>query len=131
MPSSTLRILVIEDNAALARLFADMFGIMGCSTATALNADAGLDSAKTFVPDVVFCDLRLPGPKDGCDFARSLRAEPAFAHVPLIAITGSTDAADFERARWAGFDRVFAKPFKFREIQELMHGLKQRKEGAA
>lgn len=125
--SSPLRVLIIEDNADLAQLFADMFSIMGCATNIALNADAGLANARQYAPDLVFSDLRLPGAKDGCDFACELRAEPGFERVPLIAITGSTDSADFDRARKAGFDRIFVKPFKFREIQELVRGLQDRK----
>src|SRR3712207_6415182 len=116
--SAPLRVLIVEDHADLARLFADLFAIMGCVTDVALDVEGGIANARQYLPDLVFCDLRLPGGKDGCDFARELRADPDFPQIPLIAITGSTDASDFERAGRAGFDQVFAKPFKFREIQE-------------
>jgi CheY-like chemotaxis protein len=124
---TAFRILVIEDNADLAKLFADMFGIMGCASEVALNAESGSEATIRSRPDLVFCDLHLPGSKDGFDFARDLRNDPSFAQVPLIAITGATESGVFERARKAGFDHIFAKPFKFREIEELIRRLQKDK----
>jgi CheY-like chemotaxis protein len=118
-----LRVLVIEDNPDLATLFSDIFKVLGCITDVALNAKTGLESALDNRPDLVFCDLRLPGEKDGCDFARDFRAETHFAHVPLIAVTGSGEEEDFVRARAAGFDQIFSKPFKFSEIQKVVQDL--------
>lgn len=123
---SALKVLVIEDNRDLAKLFCDLLEVMGCVTEVALNAKSGLDRAKKRAPDIVFCDLGLPGEKDGFDFAHDLRSTPELAHIPLIAVTGHSSDEDRRRASAAGFDRVFAKPIKFAEIQEVLNAFQLR-----
>jgi DNA-binding response OmpR family regulator len=54
--------------------------------------------------------------------ARRLRAESAFNHVPLIAISGFSAEADKKRARLAGFDRYFVKPVAFQMLHEVLAG---------
>jgi CheY-like chemotaxis protein len=126
LPAFQLRVLVIEDNQDLARLFCDLLEVMGCETEMAFNAKSGIASARRVVPDLVFCDLRLPGEKNGFDVAQELRADPAFSRMQLIAVTGYSDADGQRRALDAGFDRVFAKPVKFAEIQEVLTDFQQR-----
>lgn len=126
LPAFQLRVLVIEDNQDLARLFCDLLEVMGCETEMAFNAKSGIASARRVVPDLVFCDLRLPGEKNGFDVAKELRADPAFSRMQLIAVTGYSDADEQRRALEAGFDRVFAKPVKFAEIQEVLKDFQQR-----
>ena len=118
--SRPLHVLVIEDNQDLAKLFCDLLEVMGCSTAVALNGRSGLESARTVAPDLVFCDLRLPGEKDGFAVARELRADPVLGSMPLIAVTGLSAAQESARALAVGFDKVFEKPIKFAQIQELL-----------
>ncbi len=65
-----MRVLVIEDNQDLAKLFCDLLEVMGCMTYSAHSARSGLECARKEVPDLVFCDLRLPGEKSGFDVAR-------------------------------------------------------------
>jgi CheY-like chemotaxis protein len=115
-----MRVLVIEDNQDLAKLFCDLLEVMGCITEVALNGRSGLDGAKRFAPDLVFCDLRLPGEKDGFAVAQELRNDRDFAKVPLIAVTGLTGPDEYHRAISAGFDQVFEKPIKFAQIQQLL-----------
>lgn len=120
LPAFQMRVLVIEDNQDLAKLFCDLLEVMGCSTEVAFNARSGLEVAKKNLPDLIFCDLRLPGEKNGFDFARELRTDDGFAHTPLIAVTGYSGAEERSRAMESGFDRVFAKPIKFAEIQDVL-----------
>lgn len=120
LPAFQMRVLVIEDNQDLARLFCDLLQVMGCLTEVAFSGRSGLEVARRTKPDLVFCDLRLPGEKNGLDVARELRADPGFAGTPLIAVTGYVDPEEKKRALDAGFDRVFAKPIKFGEIQEVL-----------
>lgn len=124
-PALQMRVLVIEDNQDLAKLFHDLLEVMGCDTEVAFNARAGLDSIRKSTPDIVFCDLRLPGEKNGFDVATELRANGDLARIPLIAITGSDDAGEHRRALDAGFNHVFEKPVKFAEIQEVLKSYKK------
>lgn len=126
LPALQMRVLVIEDNQDLAKLFQDLLEVMGCDAEVAFNARAGLDSIRKSAPDIVFCDLRLPGEKNGFDVAAELRANDDFARLPLIAVTGSDDAVEHRRALDAGFNHVFEKPVKFAEIQEVLKGYQKR-----
>jgi CheY-like chemotaxis protein len=126
LPAFQMRVLVIEDNQDLARLFCDLLEVMGCETEVAFNARTGVERARRVQPDIVFCDLRLPGEKNGFDVAQELRSDEAFARLPLIAVTGYSDVDEQRRAREAGFDRVFAKPIKFAEIQEVLKDYQKR-----
>jgi CheY-like chemotaxis protein len=121
-----MRVLVIEDNQDLAKLFCDLLEVMGCQTGVAFNAQSGLESAKRTMPDLIFCDLRLPGEKNGMDLAVELRANHAFDDVPLIAVTGYSDADEDRRALDAGFDKIFPKPIKFAQIQEVLNQYRNR-----
>jgi CheY-like chemotaxis protein len=125
--SIAFHVLIVEDNSDLAKLFSDLFGVMGCTTDIALNAKSGFEKAQQHPPDLVFSDLRLPGDKNGFDLAQDFRADKALAATPLVAVTGSCEAEDFERAEKAGFDRIFTKPFKFAEIHKLLRDLQEKK----
>ena len=124
-------VLIVEDNSDLAKLFSDLFGVMGCTTDIALNAKAGFEKALKTPPDLVFSDLRLPGDKNGFDLAKDFRADKNLSATPLVAVTGSCEAEDFERAEQAGFDRIFTKPFKFAEIHKLLKDLQEKKAQAS
>jgi CheY-like chemotaxis protein len=126
MPAFQMRVLVIEDNQDLARLFCDLLEVMGCETEVAFNARTGVASARRMKPDIVFCDLRLPGERNGFDVAAELRSDEASANLPLIAVTGYSDVDEHRRALDAGFDRVFAKPIKFAEIQHVLKDYQKR-----
>lgn len=116
----SMRALVIEDNADFSRLFRDMLQIMGCVVEVAPNAESGLEAAKKSMPDIVFCDISLPGKMDGFQFASSVRADESLSRVPLIAVSGRTGEEDRQRAVAAGFDRVFPKPVKFVDVSKAL-----------
>jgi|GEM_PF-581279 len=115
-----MRALVIEDNADFSRLFRDMLQIMGCVVDVVPNAEAGLDAAKKTTPDIVFCDISLPGKMDGFEFASSIRSDEELSYVPLIAVSGRTGEEDRQRAIAAGFDRIFPKPVKFVDVSKAL-----------
>jgi CheY-like chemotaxis protein len=119
------RVLVIEDNRDFSILFSDMLKIMGCETEVSYTAEAGLDYAKRARPDMIFCDLSLPGNMDGFDFAAAVRLMPELQHIPLIAVSGRTAAEDQERALAAGFHRVFPKPVKFGHVSKALEEFSQ------
>ena len=120
MPKPPVRVLIVEDNHHLAQLFADLLEVLGCSSEVTLSARSGLDAARKSRPDLIFCDLRLPGEIDGFGFAREFRAMSASPFVPLIAVTGLCTADDRQKALQAGFDQIFVKPLKFNDVQELV-----------
>lgn|GEM_PF-590537 len=117
----TLNVLVIEDNRDLARLFCDLLEVMGCVAHVAWSAQSGLEAAQERTPDLIFCDLGMPGAKDGFDVAAEIRANESLKDTWLIAVTGFAESETHERARAAGFNRVFAKPVKFAQLQTVLN----------
>lgn len=110
----------MEDNPDLARLFSDLVGVMGCTADVAWNGRAGLDMVREKQHQIVFCDLGLPGEKNGFDVARELHEGPSDERPYLVAVTGSTDIHARQQALDAGFDLVLAKPVKFWEMRAVL-----------
>jgi two-component system CheB/CheR fusion protein len=114
----TRRVLVIEDNTDAADSLRDVLELVGHTVAVAYDGSEGIATARQFCPDVVFCDIGLPG-TDGYQVARTLRADPAFAGTCLIALSGYALPEDIQRAVAAGFDQHLAKPPSLEQVQEL------------
>jgi two-component system cell cycle response regulator len=103
------RILVIEDNPANMELVRYVLEAFGYAVIEARDGEKGLELARAAPPDLVICDLQLPG-IDGIEVAKRLRALPALARVPLIAVTAYAMVGDRERVLAAGFDGYISKP---------------------
>jgi two-component system CheB/CheR fusion protein len=112
------RILVIEDNVDAAESLRDVLELTGHTVAVAYQGPEGIARARQFRPDVVFCDIGLPG-IDGYDVARAIRADTLLSNTFLVALSGYALPEDLERAAAAGFDRHLAKPPSMEEVQEL------------
>lgn len=115
-----MKILVIEDNPDFAQLLCDIFEIKGCTALVAHTARVGLNIAETERPDMIFCDVGLPGEMSGLEFARTLRNVDELARTPLIAVTGYSTKDDLNQAINAGFDMVFPKPVKFADLSKAL-----------
>jgi two-component system CheB/CheR fusion protein len=120
-----LRILVIEDNADSAETLRDALAEVGHEVAIARNGTEGIASARRLGPDVVLCDVGLPG-LDGYAVARALRADGGPA-VALIALTGYASPEDRRRAIAAGFDHHLAKPADLEKLVDLLARVSARK----
>ena len=79
----------------------------------------GLQAAREWRPDVILCDIGLPG-MSGYEVARAVRQDPDTAGVLLIAVTGYGRAEDVEKSRRAGFNQHLTKPV---DPQELLENL--------
>ena len=87
---------------------------------TANNGPTGLETARTFRPQIILCDIGLPG-MDGYQVARTLRQELASSFV--IAMTGYGRDEDQQQAREAGFDLHMTKPIDYNDLRETLAGL--------
>ena len=103
------RVLLVEDEPAALRGFAQYLGANGYRVLEAPTGADGLTLAMTCVPDVIVLDLGLPD-IDGWEVARTIRAVPATRSVPIIALTGATMPHEQVSAMRAGCDRHLAKP---------------------
>jgi CheY-like chemotaxis protein len=107
--ATSRRVLVIEDNPSTGESLRDALALIGHVARLAPDGPSGIELARGFRPEVVLCDLGLPG-MDGCAVARALRADAALKGSYLVALTGLVQPEDLRRATRAGFDRHVAKP---------------------
>jgi two-component system cell cycle response regulator DivK len=78
-------------------------------TDTAADGHAAIEKTRALRPDLVLMDLSLPG-IDGWEATRQLKADPATAHITILALSAHALAAEGDRARQAGCDGFIAKP---------------------
>ena len=104
------RCLIIEDNADAAESMGLLLSLAGHEVAVAHDGVQGLEKAHLLRPEVVLCDIGLPGDLDGYGVARTFRADPDLASACLIALTGYGQEEDRRRALEAGFDAHLTKP---------------------
>lgn len=114
-----LRVLVIEDNVDAAETLHDLLELFGYRVTVAHSGPEGIETARSFRPQVVLCDIGLPG-MDGYAVARQLRQEPAVAGARLIALTGYGRDSDRQLAEEAGFDLHLVKPVEPLALQKLL-----------
>lgn len=103
------RILIIEDNRDNMELMRYLLSAFGHVPVTAENGEDGIDIARRELPDLVLCDIHLPG-ADGYQVVRALRSDAALEQVPIIAVTALAMRGDREKGLAAGFDSYIFKP---------------------
>jgi len=120
------RILVIDDNKEAADITAELLRMNGYAAEVAYSGLPGLDTARTYQPDVVLLDLGMPG-MDGYQVAGALRALPDFDDAALIAFTAWGDPVTRQRVRDTGFDGHVVKPASLDNIlTAIANGLQER-----
>jgi len=103
------RVLVVDDNPDIVDLLTDVLELEGYHVHAAVG-DLVLPLARAVRPDLILLDAHMPG-QDGATVSRRLRADPATAAIPRVAVTADPDL----RARAAEMGAVAAvgKPFEF------------------
>ena len=105
----SVRVLVVEDNRDSAESLRRLLTIHGYDVSLAYTGTEGVETAQRAQPDVVICDIGLPG-MDGYAVAHAIRQNPGTASARLIAVTGYGQESDRLRALACGFDSHLVKP---------------------
>jgi CheY-like chemotaxis protein len=122
-PSAPVRVLLVEDNEDTASLLQALLESLGYESTVAADGENAIDVAHRFAPDVVLCDVGLPG-VSGYDVARAFRGNGQLRDVFLVVLTGYGRPEDVEEARAAGFDAHKTKPIDTVAIQDLVHAMR-------
>jgi two-component system CheB/CheR fusion protein len=117
--SFSRRVIVIEDNVDGADTLKDALAFFGHDVRVAYDGATGLERARAFQPEVVLCDIGLPG-MDGYAVARAFRADEGLKRTYLVALSGYARPEDRQRASAAGFDRHVAKPPNLETLDRLL-----------
>jgi CheY-like chemotaxis protein len=113
------RVLVVEDNSDNAESMRLLLEVVGCEVWVAATGPDGVRLAASCRPEVVLCDIGLPG-LDGYGVAAALRRDPSTAAARLVAVSGYGSDQVRRRCREAGFDRHFTKPVDPGVLVELV-----------
>ncbi len=106
----TQRILVIEDQEDNRIILSDLLTSAGFEVIEALNGQEGVSMAEAQKPDLILMDIQLPV-LDGYEATRRIKANPALASIPVIAVTSYALSGDEAKAMAAGCDGYVTKPF--------------------
>ena len=117
--NETRKVLLIEDNRDAALSMKLLLRHAGFDIELAFAGPEGVDAARTGHPDIVICDIGLPG-MDGFNVARTLRAELPCRHAYLIALSGYGQDEDVRKAHAAGFDLHLIKPVDFTQLEQAL-----------
>ncbi|MGZ8921432.1 MAG: PAS domain S-box protein, partial [Limisphaerales bacterium] len=117
-PRRTL--LYVEDNPANLKLIEQLIERRtDIRLLTAVNGTLGVDLAREALPEVILMDINLPG-ISGIEALQILRADPATAHIPIVALSANAMARDLEKGLEAGFFRYLTKPIKVKELMDTL-----------
>jgi PAS domain S-box-containing protein len=114
-----LRVLVVEDNRDAADSLRMLLELYGYEVAVAYSGPEGVKAALQWHPDVVLCDIGLPG-LSGYEVAGQLRSNPTTACARLIAVTGYGQEEDRRRSKEVGFDNHLVKPVDPMTLQGVL-----------
>lgn len=112
--------LYVEDNPANARLIMHYCATLpGVRLLLAEAPEQGLHLAKASRPDLILLDIHLPG-MDGYALSERLKADPACAAIPVVAVSADAMPEHIERARAAGFRDYLTKPVDLNHLHRLL-----------
>jgi two-component system cell cycle response regulator DivK len=121
-------VLIVEDNEKNMKLARDVLQAKGYATLEAVTGEDGVRLARERAPDLVLMDIQLPG-ISGIEAFRQLRADPATARIPVVALTASVTPTDRTQITQAGFDAFLGKPINLKEfldtVKRLIEGARQ------
>jgi CheY-like chemotaxis protein len=112
-------ILVVEDNDKNRKLVRDLLVVKGYRLLEVETGEDAVRVAHEHQPALILMDIQLPG-IDGIETLRRLRADPATAAIPIVAVTASAMTRDRQKILAAGFDGYQAKPISVRPFLEAV-----------
>jgi two-component system cell cycle response regulator DivK len=109
------RILVVEDQEDNRRILRDLLASADYELIEAENGEEAVAATAKDRPDLILMDIQLPV-MDGYEATRRIKADPASAAIPIIAVTSYALSGDEAKARAAGCDDFVPKPFSPRQL---------------
>lgn len=120
MSEPTIRVLVVEDDPDFAQSLVLALGIRKCQVDVAHTGEEALVRFRNGAYDITFMDIKLPG-KNGVTTLREILGFCPDARI--VVMTGFSEAALLDQAHQAGATRVLRKPFRMRELLDMIDNL--------
>jgi CheY-like chemotaxis protein len=103
------RILIIEDNPANMQLMVYLLRAFGHDTVEAVDGESGVTTAQRELPDLILCDLQMPG-IDGYEVAQRIKLMPELKDISTVAVTAYAMVGDRDKILASGFEGYVSKP---------------------
>ena len=116
------RVLAVDDDPGVLAMVMSMLRAQGCQPVGASSAEEAWRLIEDSPMDAVLLDVHLPG-MNGHEFLRMLRADPRFALLPVVIVTGSVSREDRLLAASAGVSVYMVKPFDAMELSLRLSNL--------
>jgi CheY-like chemotaxis protein len=114
-------VLIIEDNTVIRENVCEMLELGGYQAIFAVNGKVGLDLAKELRPDIILCDIIMPG-ANGFEVFGELKADADTSEIPFVFITASVGKKEIEKGLAMGAKGYIQKPFTGEELFETLEG---------
>lgn len=118
-PASQRKVLIVDDDVDGAQTMGQLVDALGHAAHVAHDVPAALALCQQQVPDIVLCDLSLPG-ADGYSLARQLRGDPRFARTRLVVVSGYAMPEHRAESARAGFHLHLSKPVNLEQLQRVL-----------
>lgn len=119
MTSAEKSVLIIEDEADAADLFAEMMRVSGFRVLKTLSSAPAMTMMTNEKPDIVLLDIMMPD-ISGLDILRQMRADPDLADIPVVVVSAKSMPADIKHGMEAGASTYLTKPVGFLELKEAV-----------
>jgi two-component system cell cycle response regulator DivK len=116
------RILHVEDNPANRMIVRDLLEFQGYQVVEITNGEEALAATERECPDLILMDIQLPR-ISGLEASRRIKARKDLRRIPIIAVTSFALSGDDQRAAAAGCDAYIAKPYRPRDLLQLIKSL--------
>lgn len=113
------RVLVVDDNGDAAQMLALMLEMMDCDVKTANDGFVAIETAKSFLPEIVLLDICMPG-MDGYKVCKALRGISSLKDAVIVAQSGYGQSEDRQRSMEAGFNDHLVKPVSMEALEKML-----------
>ena len=107
--------MIVDDSLTVRKITSRLLTREGFDVVTAKDGLDALQLLAERMPDVILLDIEMPR-MDGFEFAKTIKADPKLAHIPIIMITSRTAEKHRNRARELGVDVYLGKPYQEEEL---------------
>jgi len=119
MTSSEKTVLIVEDEADAAELFAEMMRVSGFRVLKTSSSAPAISMMIAEKPDVILLDIMMPE-VSGLDILRQMRRDPILANIPVVVVSAKSMPADIKNGMEAGAFTYLTKPVGFLELKEAV-----------
>jgi DNA-binding response OmpR family regulator len=115
-------VIIVEDEADAAEMFAEMMRVSGSRVVKIFRSASAIGIISAEKPDVVILDVMMPD-VSGLEVLRFMRREPSLQNIPVVLVSAKSMPSDIKMGMDAGASRFLTKPFSFLELKNTVDEL--------